>query len=130
MAKLTGKDLLAKMQDCKNRKKKKRVLIHSDFLGGELEAETLSREDMADVRAKMQEDPELGAYLFIYLSIPDLRDPEVLKAYQCKRGPEIVDRLFNEVEKSTIIEILGELNGLSTTDEVGIYKVEIEEQKN
>lgn len=130
MAKLTIEEIIGKKSECKERKKIKKCLIHSEFLGGELEAHSLSKIDMTDVRERMADDPEEGTYHFIFLSIDDLRNPDLLKAYGCKRGIEIIDRLFNEAEKAQIVEILTELNGLSNLDPNAIYKMEIDDLKN
>nr|DAH73532.1 MAG TPA: tail assembly chaperone protein [Caudoviricetes sp.] len=130
MAKLSIQDIIAKKEDCKNRKKIKKCLIHSEFLGGELEAHSLSKEDLADVRVRLRDEGEEGVYHFIFLSIDELRDPELKKAFSCKRGIDIVDRLFSDAEKAMIVDILSELNGLTSLDENAILKMEIEDLKN
>ena len=130
MSKLSIKDIIAKKEQCKDRKRTKKCLIHSEFLGGELEAHSLSKGDLSDVRERMEGDILEGILHFVFLSIDDLRDTNLLKAYGCKRGIDIVDRLFSEAERNLIAEILMELNGLDTLDPNAIYKMEIDETKN
>ena len=130
MAKLTIEEIIGKKNECKERKKIKKCLIHSEFLGGELEAHSLSKGDLSDVRERMSENAEEGSHHFIFLSIDDLRNSDLIKAYGCKRSIDIVDRLFNDAEKAQIIEILTELNGLTSLDPKAIYKMEIESIKN
>lgn len=132
MAKLTIEDLINKKELVKEQGKEKKCLIHSKKLGGELEAHSLSKGDLADVREKMVTDYKQGTYYMIYLSIDDLRNPQLLEAYGCKTDSvRIVERLFpHENEVIAITKIIEELNGLNHLSPNEIFKKQIEELKN
>ena len=84
MAKLTIEDLINKKELVKAQAKAQSCLIHCKKLGGELEAHSLSKGDLSDVRQKMVTDYKQGTYYMIYLSIDDLRNPKLLEAYGWK----------------------------------------------
>lgn len=132
MAKLSIEELINKREECLNRLKEKECLIHCDFLGGEIEFHSLSKGDLADVRDKLKKDMQKGVLYFIYLSANDLREPKLLKAFDCDKRDQhkIVERLFTEAERSAIIDILSELNGLNGVNPDEIYQVQLEEIKN
>lgn len=132
MAKLTIEDLINKKEMLKEECKVKTCLIHCKKLGGEFEVHSLSKGDLADVRQKMSKDYKQGTYYMIYMSIDDLRNPQLLEAYGCKTDSiRIVERLFShENEVIAITKILEELNGLNYLSPDEIFKKEIEELKN
>jgi hypothetical protein len=132
MAKLTIEEIIAKREECVERLKTKTCLIHSKFLDGDIEFHSLTREDLADTRDILKSDAKKGVSYFIYMSADDLRDPKLLKAFNCdkKENYKIVDRLFTEPERARIITILEELNGLNSVNPDEIYRVEVEEIKN
>lgn len=132
MAKLTIEDLINKKELVKAQAKAQNCLIHCKKLGGELEAHSLSKGDLSDVRQKMVTDYKQGTYYMIYLSIDDLRNPKLLEAYGCKTDSvRIVERLFpHENEVIAITKILEELNGLNSLSPGEIFKKQIEELKN
>lgn len=132
MAKLTIEDLINKKEMLKEECKVKTCLIHCKKLGGELEAHSLSKGDLSDVREKMKQDYKQGTYYMIYLSIDDLRNPKLLEAYECKTDSvRIVERLFpHENEVIAITKILEELNGLNYLSPDEIFKKQVEDLKN
>jgi len=132
MAKLTIEDLINKKELVKAQGKAQSCLIHCKKLGGELEAHSLSKGDLADVREKMKEDYKQGTYYMIYLSIDDLRNLQLLEAYGCKTDSiKIVERLFpHENEIIAITKILEELNGLDYLSPDEIFKKQVEDLKN
>lgn len=132
MAKLTIEDLINKKEMLKEECKVKTCLIHCKKLGGELEAHSLSKGDLADVREKMNKDYKQGTYYMIYMSIDDLRNPQLLEAYGCKTDSvRIVERLFpKDNEIIAITNILEKINGLSRLRADEIYKKEVEALKN
>lgn len=132
MAELSIEQIIAKKEECFERFKIKEADIHSKFLDGEIKFHSLSKGDLADVRDMLKSNTEKGLLYFIYLSSEKLRDKTLLKAYGCDKTDQhkIVERLFTEIERSKIISILEELNGLASTDPDEIYKVELEEIKN
>lgn len=132
MGRLTISEIIAKREECLERLKPKQCEIHSEFLGGDIEFHSLSKAEMSDIREKLREDSEKGLLYFIYMSADDLRDKNLLKAYDCdkKDNHKIAERLFTDAERSAIIEILEELNGLNSVNPDEIYKVQIDELKN
>ena len=132
MAKLTIENLINKKELVKAQGQAKSCLIHCKKLGGELEAHSLSKGDLSDVREKMKQDYKQGTYYMIYLSIDDLRNPKLLEAYGCKTDSvKIVERLFpHENEIIAITKILEELNGLNYLSPDEIFKKQIENLKN
>lgn len=132
MAKLTIEDLINKKELVKAQGQAKSCLIHCKKLGGELEAHSLSKGDLSDVREKMKQDYKQGTYYMIYLSLDDLRNPKLLEAYGCKTDSvKIVERLFpHENEIIAITKILEELNGLNYLSPDEIFKKQIENLKN
>lgn len=132
MAKLTIEDLINKKELVKEQGKAQNCLIYCKKLGGELEAHSLSKGDLVDVREKMKKDYKEGTYYMIYLSIDDLRNPKLLEAYGCKiDSVRIVERLFPcENEIIAITKILEELNGLNYLGADEIYRKSIEDLKN
>ncbi len=132
MAKLTIEDLISKKEELKARTKEERCLIHCKKLGGELEVHSLSKGDLADVRKKMLEDYKKGTYYMIYMSIDDLRNPQLLEAYNCKTDSiKIVERLFpKENEILAVTNILEDINGLSALEPGAIYRKAVEDLKN
>lgn len=132
MSKLTINELISKREACIERLKTKTCLIHSEFLGGDIEFHSLSKGEMSDVREQLKTDTIKGLLYFIYLSADDLREKELLKSYNCdkKDNHMIIERLFTDAERSKIIDILEELNGLNNLNPDEIYKVQIDELKN
>ena len=132
MAKLTIEDLINKKEMLKEQSKVKTCLIHCKKLGGELEAHSLSKGDLADVRAKMDKDAIAGTYKLIYMSIDDLRNSQLLEAFGCKTESEkIVGRLFpHENELVAVGNIIKNLNGLGYLKADEIYVKELEDLKN
>ena len=132
MLELSIKDLIEKREECIERAKPKYIGIGSKFLGGSLKFHSLTKGDLADARERLKMDQEKGLLYFIYLSADDLRDKELLKAYNCdkKESFRIVERLFNEAERARIIGILEEINGLNSINSDEIYKVELDDLKN
>ncbi|WP_315074070.1 hypothetical protein [uncultured Clostridium sp.] len=132
MALLKIEDIIAKKEELKDQAKEQKCLIHCRKLGGEFEAHSLNKGDLADVRSKMKEDYLQGIQYLIYMSIDYLRDPKLLESYGCKtNSARIVERLFpKENEIVAIGEILMELNGISEIRPGEIFKKEIEDLKN
>ncbi|CAG9714703.1 hypothetical protein [Clostridium neonatale] len=132
MAKLTIEDLISKKELVKAQGKEQTCSIFIKKLGGELEAHSLSKGDLSDVRQKMVTDYKQGTYYMIYLSIDDLRNPQLLEAYGCKTDSvRIVERLFpHENEIIAMTKILEELNGLNYLSPDEIFKKQIEALKN
>ncbi|CAI3535237.1 conserved hypothetical protein [Clostridium neonatale] len=132
MAKLTIEDLISKKELVKAQGKEQTCSIFIKKLGGELEAHSLSKGDLSDVRQKMVTDYKQGTYYMIYLSIDDLRNPQLLEAYGCKTDSvRIVERLFpHENEIIAMTKILEELNGLNHLSPDEIFKKQIEALKN
>lgn len=129
---LSIEQIIAKKDECAERFKTKYVKIGSKFLGGSIKFHSLSRGDMADIRDMLKNDTEKGLLYFIYLSSDTLRDKELLKAYGCDKHDQykIVERIYNEVERTKIINMLEELNGITSTNPDAIFKDEIEDLKN
>lgn len=129
MAKLNYTDIIAKHDELKKRKQKKKMLIECKALGGELEAEELYVDDLQKCLARMTEDGMAGVELFIFLSIPELQNNELLEAFKCKRndGVSLVDRIFTKSEIFAIGEGLKKLNGLTGVDPDAIKIKFIEE---
>lgn len=132
MALLTIEELIAKKELVTEQAGEQKCLIHCEKLGGEFEAHSLSKGDLADTRAKMKDDYTKGIQNLIYMSIDDLRTPQLLEAYECKTdSTRIVEKLFpHENEVAAIGEILMELNGLGELKPGEIVRKEIEELKN
>ncbi len=132
MAKLTIDQIIAQKEKLKNKAGEQRCLIHVKTLEGELEAHSLSKGDLADVREKMKENAKEGMYQLIYMSIDDLRDNRLLEAYGCKtKNLNIVERLFpKENELFAVGDIIKDLNGLNVLEPGEIYRKEIEDLKN
>lgn len=128
---LTIEDIIEKKEKLKAKKETKTCYIESSFLGGNLTAHKLSTIDMAQVRDAYRENAEKGVRKYIRLSIDQLQDIELLKAFGRNRGDSslIVDDIFNDGEKTVVVEILDELNGLVMTDETAIFKHTVEELK-
>jgi len=129
---LTIEDIIAKKELVREQAKEQKCLITCTKLGGDFEAHSLSKGDLADVRSKMKDDYLVGIQYLIYMSIDDLRDLKLLEAYECQtRSERIVERLFpQENEVSTIGEILMDLNGLGQLKPGQIFRKEIEDLKN
>jgi len=132
MAKLSIEEIIAKKEECIERVQIKTCLIHSKFLGGDLEFHSLSSGDLSDMRDRLKKDTKKGMLYFIFMSADDLRNEKLLKAYNCdkKENFRIIERIFTEAERSKIIEILQELNGLNDVNPDEIYRVQLEEIKN
>lgn len=132
MALLKIEDIIAKKELVKEQAKEQKCLITCTKLGGDFEAHSLSKGDLTDVRAKMQENYLEGTQYLIYMSIDNLRDPKLLEAYECKTmSTRIVERLFpKENEVVAIGEILMDLNGIGQLKPGQIFRKEIEELKN
>lgn len=132
MAKLTIEQIIEQKEKLKAKAGEQRCLIHIKTLGGELEAHSLSKGDLADVREKLREDAKEGTCQLIYMSIDDLRNPKLLEAYGCKtRNLNIVERVFpKENELFRVAEIIKDLNGLGSLNPDEIYRMEIEDLKN
>lgn len=132
MAKLTIEDLINKKELVKEQGKVQSCLIHCKKLGGEFEVHSLSKGDLSDVREKMNKNYKEGTYYMIYMSIDDLRNPQLLEAYGCKTDSvRIVERLFpHENEVIAITKILEELNGLNYLSPDEIFKKQIDDLKN
>jgi hypothetical protein len=132
MALLKIEDIIAKKEELRAQAQVQKCLIHCEKLGGELEAHSLSKGDMADVRSKMKDDYMEGTQYLIYLSIDYLRDSQLLEAYECTtNSSRIVERLFpHENETAAIGEILMDLNGLGQLKPNEIFKKEVEDIKN
>jgi hypothetical protein len=132
MGLLKIEDIIAKKELVKERAKEQKCLIHCEKLGGELEAHSLSKGDLSDIRSKMKDDYMNGTQYLIYMSIDNLRDPKLLEAYDCKTNSvKIVERLFpKENEVGAIGEILMDINGLGQLKPGEIFRKEIEDLKN
>ncbi len=132
MALLTIEDIISKKENVKEEGKEQRGLIYCEKFGGEFEAHSLSKGDLADVRAEMKKDPKRGTYKMIYMSIDMLRKKELLESYGCGTNSlNIVERLFpRENQILAITELLNKLNGLSRLDPKEIYLKVSEETKN
>ncbi|AIY79444.1 hypothetical protein U728_1078 [Clostridium botulinum 202F] len=132
MALLTIEDIISKKEELKEEAKEQRGMIHCEKLKGEFEAHSLSKGDLADVRAEMKKDAKRGTYKMIYMSIDSLRDPKLLEAYGCTTNSlNIVERLFpRENQIFAITELLNKLNGLSKLDPQEMFMKESEEIKN
>lgn len=132
MSELTIKDIINKREECVERLKIKTCLIHSKFLGGEIKFHSLDKGDLADARERLKMEQDKGLLYFIYLSADDLRNKELLKAYDCdkKENYRIVERLFSEAERGRIIDILQELNGLNSVNPDEIFQIMIDDIKN
>ncbi|WP_455804929.1 hypothetical protein [Clostridium butyricum] len=132
MAKLTIEEIIEQKEKVRAKSGEQRCLIHIKTLGGELEAHSLSKGDLADVREKMNENAKDGTYKLIYISIDDLRDSKLLNAYGCsKQNLKIVERLFpKENELFAVADIIKGLNGLNILEPGEIYRKEIEDLKN
>lgn len=132
MAKLSIEDIISKKEQCIERLQPKTTLIHSEFLGGEIEFHSLSEGDLSDIRDKIKIDSEKGLLYFIYISGEELNNKKLLQSYSCdkKDNYRIVERLFTKAERSKIIEILQDLNGLNEVSPNEIYSVQLEEIKN
>jgi hypothetical protein len=132
MAKLTIENIIAKKEELKTRAGEQTCLITCAKLGGELEAHSLSKGDLADVRSKMKDNYLEGTKYLIYMSIDDLRNSQLLEAYECKTNSvKIVERLFPyENEVAAVAEILMDLNGISALKPGEIFRKEIEDLKN
>lgn len=132
MAKLTIDQIIAQKEKLKAQAGEQKCLIYCKKFGGELEAHTLSKGDLADVMAKMKENPKEGTYKLIYMSIDDLRNNKLLEAFGCKsKNLKIVERLFpKRNELLAVAEIIKNLNGLGYLSPGEIYRKEIEDIKN
>ena len=132
MAKLTIEDLINAKEIVKEQGKIQTRDIFIKKLGGELEAHSLSKGDLADVRAKMNVDYKKGTYYMIYMSIDDLRNPQLLEAYGAtKDNLKVVERLFpHDNEITAIGNILMKLNGLNSLAPGEIYVKSVEDLKN
>jgi|GEM_PF-1801547 len=132
MALLKIEDIIAKKELVKEQAKEQKCLITCTKLGGELEAHSLSKGNLGDVRSKMNDDYTEGTQYLIYLSIDCLRDPKIWEAYECKtKSTKIVERLFpHENEVAAIGEILLDMNGLGKLKPGEIFRKEIEDLKN
>ena len=96
------------------RKELKNCKIYSQELDVEFSAKQLSREDLLDIAGIMEEDNKKGINTFIYLSLEELQNEKLLKAYKVSKGDcsAIVDILFNNGEKTQIVETLEDLNDM------------------
>jgi hypothetical protein len=132
MARLTVEDLINKKQECKKRKEKKYIEIHSEFLDGEIVFHSLTKDEILEFRDRAREDIHKAALYFIYLSSEDLRDNKLLKAFGRDKfeSHKIVEDLFSEAEQEVVMNILAKLNGLTESNPEAIYEKEIEEIKN
>ncbi|NFI05976.1 hypothetical protein FC959_16715 [Clostridium botulinum] len=132
MALLTKKDIITLQPELKKQVKERKCLICCKKLRGELEAHSLEKGDLADVRAELKEDAQRGIYKMIYMSIDLLRDPDILKKYNCETNSfNIVERLFpKENEVFAVADIIRELNGLNVLKPDEIFRKEIEDTKN
>jgi len=132
MALLKIEDIIAKKELVKEQAQEQTCLIHCEKLGGELEAHSLSKGDITDIRSKMDKDYMLGTQYFIFMSIEYLRNPNLLEAYECTTNSQrIVERLFpKENELIAIGEILLDMNGMSKLKPGEIFRKEIEDLKN
>ncbi|AGF56464.1 hypothetical protein B0P06_005267 [Clostridium saccharoperbutylacetonicum] len=132
MALLKIEDIIAKKEELRAQAGEQKCLVYCEKLGGEFEAHSLSKGDLADVRSKMKDSYLEGIKYLIYMSIDDLRSPQLLEAYECKTNSvKIVGRLFpKENEVGAIGEILMDLNGLGQLKPGEIYRKEIEDLKN
>jgi hypothetical protein len=132
MALLKIEDIIAKKEELRAKAGEQKCLITCTKLGGDFEAHSLSKGDLADVRSKMKDDYLEGTQYLIYMSIDDLRNPQLLEAYECKTNSvRIVERLFpQENEVAAISTILMNLNGLDELKPGEIFRKEIEELKN
>lgn len=130
---LTIEDIIAKKDELREQATKKHMCkIYCKKLGGSLIAHELSKGDLADARAKMKDNYEVGIQNMIYLSIDFLQDSNILEAYGCKTDSyRIVKRLFpRDNELLAVSEIIMELNGLSELKPGEILRKEIEDLKN
>lgn len=132
MKKLTVDDIIAKKEELKAQAGEQKCSIICTKLEGELEAHSLSKGDLADVRSKMKDSYIEGIKYLIYLSIDYLRDPKILEEFECKTNSvRIVERIFpKENEVGAIGEILMDLNGLGQLKPGEIFRKEIEDLKN
>lgn len=126
---LTIEDIVAKKEELKKRKEIKKCYVESAFLGGNLEAHSLSKQDMAQWMDIYKENNDKGARYYLWLSIDQLREPELLKAFGRNRGDGslIISDIFSDGEQIKIGDILNELNGLTTNTETEILMHTVEE---
>lgn len=80
MAKLTIEDLINKKELVKAQAKAQSCLIHCKKLGGELEAHSLSKRDLSDVRQKMVTDYKQGTYYMIYFKYRRFKKSKVIRS--------------------------------------------------
>mgnify|MGYP004462086541 CR=1 FL=1 len=110
----TIEKLIAQHDKVLGRKELKTCKIYSQELDVEFTARQLEREDMLDVAQIMEEDNKKGINTFVYLSLAELQDEKLLKAYKISKSDcsAIVDVLFTRGEKVQIVEILEDLNDM------------------
>nr|DAQ97627.1 MAG TPA: hypothetical protein [Caudoviricetes sp.] len=110
----TIEKLIAQHDKILGRKELKTCKIYSKELDVEFTAKQLDREDMLDIAQIMESDNKKGINTFIYLSLAELQDEKLLKAYKISKGDcsAIVETLFTNGEKVQIVEILEDLNDM------------------
>lgn len=130
MNKITFKDIMAKKNALKDRKKIKTENIYVKSLEGYLEVKSLSKEDLTDVSDKMEANAEIGTRYFIYLSISELQNRELLESFKADTGDVLVERIFTKPEILSISRLLMDLNGLSALTSADIRFANEEDLKN
>lgn len=130
MNKITFKDIMAKKNALKDRKKIKKENVYVKYFNGYFEVTSLSKEDLTDVSDKMEVNAEIGTRYFIYLSIPELQNKELLESFKAETGDVLVERIFTKPEILSISRLLMELNGLSALTSAEIRFANEEDLKN
>ena len=128
MKELKYTDILEKFDFIHNNyeEEKQEKGIYIDFLGGYLKTQKLEDDEMQKCIKLMTKDPEYGACKFIFLSIPELQNEELLKKFKAKDGALLVDRIFsgNERKKTMVFNELINLNGLNLgNDSVRLVRI-------
>ena len=122
-------DKLIKLHDTViERKQLKECLIYSQELDVEFTAKQLERQDLLDIADEMTKDNTVGTNKFIYLSLAELQDSNLLKAYNVSKKDcsKIVDILFTQAEKVQVLSILEDLNDM-IANPLAIQRKDIED---
>jgi len=115
MATVNIKDLIAKKEEIQQKKENKTATLAVDSLGGSIKITKPTGTMVRDARE--MGSPEGDVYL-IYNNVtePNLKDPELQKAYGCVEPTEIVEKLFEDGEvaliSQEIIKLAGYVDGV------------------
>jgi len=121
--KLTIKDLLDRKEQLKGRKKR-RVTLYVESLDGEIEIEEPSHALALEALEMAQSESDRADKHVVYHCVvePNLKDPELQKAFGCAEPTDIVDMIFRPGEIAAIsghaLQLAGYGQGVRKIDEV------------